>query len=78
LNVCEAHAQLGQNDRVIGLLQELTKAIPDADLRVRLAKAYTDTQQRQAALAILDDVLASEPDHPLARALRAQLSSNRE
>jgi tetratricopeptide (TPR) repeat protein/tRNA A-37 threonylcarbamoyl transferase component Bud32 len=73
MNLCEAHAQLGQNDRVIALLQELTKALPDPDLRVRLAKAYADTQQPQAALAILDEVLASEPEHPLARALRARI-----
>lgn len=73
LNVCEAHTRLGQHDRVIGLLQELVRAVPHADFKVRLARAYADTGQREPALALLDEVLAVEPDHPVARGMRAQL-----
>lgn len=73
LNLCEAHAQLDQNDRAIGLLQDLIRAVPHPDLKVRLAKAYDETGQRDAARALIDEVLREVPEHPVARALRAAL-----
>jgi tetratricopeptide (TPR) repeat protein len=77
LALCDAYDQLGQGDRVIGLLQDLVRSVPDLDLKVRLADAYARTGQRDAALALCDEVLAKEPDHPLARALKARLTSDR-
>lgn len=75
LNMCDAHARLGQNDRAITLLQELLRAIPHPDLKVRLAQAYEETGQKDAARALVEEVLAEDPEHPVARALKVRLGS---
>ncbi|MHC5539993.1 tetratricopeptide repeat protein, partial [Singulisphaera rosea] len=43
------------------------------DLKVRLAKAQSENQQRDAAKATLDTILKEDPEHPEALALRKQL-----
>ncbi|MCO5171010.1 MAG: tetratricopeptide repeat protein [Planctomycetes bacterium] len=73
LNVCEAFSRLGQVDRAISLLQELVRVLPHPDLKLRLARAYDETGQRSAALGLVEEVLRDEPEHPVARAMRARL-----
>ncbi|MBX3467966.1 MAG: tetratricopeptide repeat protein, partial [Planctomycetes bacterium] len=73
LNLCEALTRLNQADRAISLLQDLVRALPHPDLKLRLARAYDETGQRQAALGLVEEVLREDPEHPVARAMRARL-----
>lgn len=43
------------------------------DLKVRLAKAQSENQQRDAAKATLDAILKEDPEHPEALALRKEI-----
>jgi Tfp pilus assembly protein PilF len=49
------------------------KARRPNDLKVKLAKAQFDLGQRKAALETLDEVLKGDPEHPEAKALKAEI-----
>ena len=70
-----ALAQTGRYEEATNHLELLRRSQPeDADVQVRLAMCRENMDQREDAVALLDDVLAKHPDHGLALRMRGEIA----
>jgi tetratricopeptide (TPR) repeat protein len=74
LNKARIYFQLGREDDGVGQAQTLWNTVGDPHQIIKLANELADRDRRGAARRVLDVLLAAEPDHAEALALRARMS----